>query len=113
MTLRAKFWWTVAAVSVVVNAAGAVFALRDAEWPHGGADVGLLALTLYLVQRLRSRAVPPVELRAQSASLGDVRLEQLQQSVDAIAVEVERIGEAQRFSAKLQARQGEGAGERV
>jgi hypothetical protein len=29
------------------------------------------------------------------------RLEQLQQSIDAIAVEVERIAEAQRFSAKL------------
>lgn len=33
--------------------------------------------------------------------LEDGRLEQLQQSVDAIAVEVERIAEAQRFSAKL------------
>ena len=31
----------------------------------------------------------------------DDRLEHLQQSVDAIAVEVERIAEAQRFSAKL------------
>ncbi|MEP7064917.1 MAG: hypothetical protein ABI889_02680 [Gemmatimonadota bacterium] len=31
----------------------------------------------------------------------DTRLEQLQQSVDAIAIEVERIAEAQRFSAKL------------
>ena len=29
------------------------------------------------------------------------RLERLQQSVDAIAIEVERIAEAQRFSAKL------------
>jgi len=33
--------------------------------------------------------------------LNDARLEQLQQSVDAIAIEVERIAEAQRFSAKL------------
>jgi hypothetical protein len=31
----------------------------------------------------------------------DQRLDQLQQSIDAIAVEVERIAEAQRFSAKL------------
>lgn len=31
----------------------------------------------------------------------DGRLEQLQQSIDAIAIEVERIAEAQRFSAKL------------
>jgi hypothetical protein len=33
--------------------------------------------------------------------LDDARLEQLQQSVDSIAIEVERIAEAQRFSAKL------------
>ena len=31
------------------------------------------------------------------------RLEQLQQSVDSIAIEVERIAEAQRFTAKLMA----------
>jgi hypothetical protein len=35
------------------------------------------------------------------SSYNDARLEQLQQSVDAIAIEVERIAEAQRFSAKL------------
>ena len=38
----------------------------------------------------------------------DDRLEQLQQSVDAIAVEVERIAEAQRFTAKLLAERAEG-----
>jgi hypothetical protein len=37
----------------------------------------------------------------------DAQLKQLQQSVDAIAVEVERIAEAQRFSAKLLAERGE------
>ena len=31
----------------------------------------------------------------------EAQLEQLQQSVDAIAIEVERIAEAQRFTAKL------------
>jgi hypothetical protein len=36
----------------------------------------------------------------------NLQLEQLQQSVDAIAVEVERIAEAQRFSAKLLAERG-------
>jgi hypothetical protein len=44
---------------------------------------------------------------ALSARLDDGRLEQLQQSVDAIAVEVERIAEAQRFSAKLLAGRSE------
>lgn len=37
----------------------------------------------------------------QAARVDDERLERLQQSVDAIAIEVERIAEAQRFSAKL------------
>jgi hypothetical protein len=33
----------------------------------------------------------------------DDRLEQLQQSIDAVALETERIGEAQRFAEKLRA----------
>ena len=37
----------------------------------------------------------------------EARFDQLQQSVDAIAVEVERIAEAQRFSAKLLAEKRE------
>jgi hypothetical protein len=56
----------------------------------------LSAITVGLVRGL---SVKP-KLRA----IGDdqrLQLEQLQQSVDAIAVEVERIAEAQRFSAKL------------
>ncbi|MFL5605352.1 MAG: hypothetical protein ACJ8AD_02780 [Gemmatimonadaceae bacterium] len=44
---------------------------------------------------------------ALDARLEDGRLEQLQQSIDAIAVEVERIAEAQRFSAKLLAERGD------
>jgi hypothetical protein len=39
--------------------------------------------------------------KAPAQQLDDQRLELLQQSVDAIALEVERIAEAQRFSARL------------
>ncbi len=45
----------------------------------------------------------------ESASMADARLSRLEQAVDAIAVEVERISEGQRFTTKLlseQARQG-------
>jgi hypothetical protein len=45
------------------------------------------------------------ELR--SSQLDIERLERLQQSIDAIAIEVERITEAQRFSAKLLAERKE------
>jgi hypothetical protein len=36
----------------------------------------------------------------------DVRLERIEQAIDAIAVEVERVGEAQRYSARLLAERG-------
>lgn len=42
-----------------------------------------------------------------NSGLNDSRLEQLQQSVDSIAIEVERITEAQRFTAKLMAERAE------
>jgi hypothetical protein len=115
MTLRAKFWWTIAAVSVIVNGAGAVYALLNREWLHGGAHVAAFALTVYLIALFRPHARRTVDdslgYGDEPVSPGDARMEQLQQSVDAIAVEVERIGEAQRFSAKVQAKQSE-SGER-
>lgn len=47
------------------------------------------------------RGLKPKFERELPSPLYEQRLDQLQQSVDAIAVEVERIAEAQRFSAKL------------
>ena len=41
-----------------------------------------------------------------SAQLTDARLARLEQSVDAIALEMERMSEAQRFTAKLLSDQG-------
>jgi hypothetical protein len=49
---------------------------------------------------LEPKPVPPRELRAISA-----RLERIETAVDSIALEVERISEAQRFSARLQSEQ--------
>jgi hypothetical protein len=65
--------------------------------------VGSLALITVVMVRLLSRGARPPKQQ----TLNDDRLEQLQLSVDAIAVEVERIAEAQRFSAKLLAERGE------
>ena len=60
--------------------------------------VGSLCLIGGITWRLLSRPRGPSRelLHAQ-----DEKFERLQQSVDAIAIEVERIAEAQRFSAKL------------
>ena len=56
------------------------------------ATIGIV--TTRAIQRARGQELP----RPQQA---DERLEQLQQSVDSIALEVERIAEAQRYTAKL------------
>jgi hypothetical protein len=63
--------------------------------------VVLLAGTLsaIVVGLVRGVSLKPKSLNNSDAQ--NLQLEQLQQSVDAIAVEVERIAEAQRFSAKL------------
>lgn len=57
------------------------------------------------------RALTGAKGRAARLSDADGRLEQLQQSIDAIAVEVERIAEAQRFSAKLLAERADAPSE--
>jgi hypothetical protein len=49
---------------------------------------------------LEPKPVPPRELSAINA-----RLERIETAVDSIALEVERISEAQRFSVKLQSEQ--------
>ncbi len=62
------------------------------------------AILVGLVRGVQKKSNPPRISDAQN-----VQLEQLQQSVDAIAVEVERIAEAQRFSAKLLAERADPA----
>lgn len=64
----------------------------------------LCAITVWLVRGVQAK---PKHIKASDAQ--NLQLEQLQQSVDAIAVEVERIAEAQRFSAKLLAERAEPA----
>ena len=104
MSRRTVIWQAVATVFNVVNLAGAGYAIARAEWLHAGVHAALALLGAYLTWRLAVtnglRSVPP-ELPM------DDRLTQLQQSVDAVAIEVERIGEAQRFSTKLQSERAE------
>ncbi|MEA2705865.1 MAG: hypothetical protein QOH22_653 [Gemmatimonadaceae bacterium] len=62
----------------------------------------LTAVTIGLVRGLQKKS-----RTLEMGGAQNLQLEQLQQSVDAIAVEVERIAEAQRFSAKLLAERSE------
>ena len=104
MTRRSRIWRVVAALFSLLNLGGAGFAAVGGEWLHAGAHVALSLLGAYVVWRL----APRTEWQdLPSEQPADDRLEHLQQSVDAVALEVERIGEAQRFSAKLQAERAE------
>jgi hypothetical protein len=60
-----------------------------------GSVCGIAVATYRSVKRIDRAALPSDDTSE--------RLIQLQQSIDAIAVEVERIAEAQRFSARLDA----------
>ena len=64
----------------------------------------LAAITVVMVRALQPKK------RALGVDQVEERLNQLQQSVDAIAVEVERIAEAHRFSARLLAERTEASG---
>jgi len=103
MTRRSTVWLVVAVLFTGVNLAGGVYAAMLGELLHAGIHIGLLLPGAYLVWRLapgrdgrrlwrRRGAAPP----ALPPELTD-RLTYLEQSVDAVAIEVERIGEGQRF----------------
>lgn len=104
MTRRSRLWLGLASVFTLINAGGAVFAAAATEAMHTAVHVVLLAVGAYAVWRLARRARRQNPPSLQSA---DSHLEQLEQSVDAIALEVERIGEAQRFMVKLQQERAE------
>ena len=106
MTRRSILWRVAAVIFTVVNVGGAAYAYGMGESQHATVHVLLLALgaSAYVIWRLISVAR---RQNATPAQLPDGRLDYLQQSVDAIALEVERIGEAQRFNEKLRSQKGE------
>lgn len=103
MTRRSKLWLAVASLFNVINAGGGGYAAALGEEVHAAVHAGLLLLGSFWAWRLATRVSQEESLGLPAAS----RMEQLQQSVDAIAIEVERIGEAQRFTAKLKQERSE------
>ena len=104
MTRRSKIWLVVAVLFTLVNLAGAPMAAAAGEGLHAAVHVALTLLGAYLVWRLVPRSGRKVAPRMEAT---EERLERLQQSMDAVALEVERIGEAQRYNAKVQAERGQ------
>ena len=100
-----KLWRIAAGAFVVINLAGAGFAIAMGETTHT-AGHAILLLAGYLVWRVAPWGRRQ-DVAAAPPAIPPEKLEYLQQSVDAIALEVERIGEAQRFSEKIRANEGE------
>jgi hypothetical protein len=95
---RAKLWLAAASLFTLINLGGAGMAAVAGEVLHTAAHVGLLFLGAYFVWRLAPRVRRQQMLAEEEAY---PRLERLQQSLDAIGLELGRIGEAQRFTTKI------------
>lgn len=101
-----------AVLFTLANIGGGVYAGLMGEIPHAGLHAVLalvgVSLTWLVVARRRS-----VDGTGQLAAAGNAspelasRLTNLEQSLDAIAVEVERVGEGQRFMTRLFTERGE------
>jgi len=112
MTRRARLWRAGAVLFGIINIGGMGLALAMNEMMHAMAHVFLLFVGIgaYLLwktvttwasgqpgdQRVTAASLPASD-RHSTPMLGDQRLDYLQRSIDALALEVERIGEAQRF----------------
>ena len=97
MTRRARVWRAIAVLFTAVNVGGAGVAVLSDEPIHAAVHVALIPAT-YLAWRLAARRR---QLGGPHALPIEERLERLQQSLDVIALEVERIGEAQRYAVKV------------
>lgn len=105
MKRRPMIGLVLAALFTLGNVAGAIYAGMMGEVRHAGLHVvlslvGAYVTWLVLVRHRPAYAVagaaadgPPRELSS--------RLDNLEQSLDAIAVEVERVGESQRYMTRL------------
>lgn len=107
MTRRSQVLLAAAVLFVAVNLAGAGYAVALSEMPHAGIHVVLALLGAYPVWRLTRRRgsggagrAGATELPADSAAVAE-QLRRLEQSLDAVALEVERIGEGQRYLTRL------------
>lgn len=108
---KTRVWKVIVVLFVLANVGGAVFAIALAQPLHAILHVAL-SFGAYLGWRRITQGktegpAPTDNLKPGTNEPLGTGIEYLQQSVDAIAIEVERIGEAQRFNEKLRAERGE------
>ena len=99
MSRGSRLWGLAAVAFIIINVGGAAYAVAMGEVMHAATHVAVLfvGLSVYSAWRRRQaddQVLPGVKEAAAS-------IDHLQQTVDSIALEVERIGEAQRFETRL------------
>jgi len=99
MSLRSKLWGLGAALFVIVNVGGAAYAVAMGELMHAATHVVVLFVGVSVYSAWRRRHAEQQVLPGAREAVASI--DHLQQTVDAIALEVERIGEAQRFETRL------------
>jgi hypothetical protein len=111
MQRRSRIWIAVGILFTLGNIAGAVYAGMMGEMRHAGLHVMLAVVGAYvtrLVAARRRESTASQELAAAGVpSEFSSRLRSLERSLDAMAIEVERVGEGQRFMTRLFTERGE------
>jgi hypothetical protein len=98
MTSKTRFWTAALVVLSAVNLVSVWFAARPGEPWHATLHAALaLGLGLWAQERMQNERRPGPAV----ASLPDERLERIERAVEAVAIEVERIGEMERFASKI------------
>ncbi|MBA3646705.1 MAG: hypothetical protein H0W63_11085 [Gemmatimonadaceae bacterium] len=102
MNKPSRFWRTAAVVFLVVNALGGVYALAQGEQMHAEMHLALFGAAFVGYVFSRAAQARSSDFAPTSSEIEDPRVAELQRSVDAMALELERLGEAQRFREKLE-----------
>jgi hypothetical protein len=100
MTRRSMMWTAAAVIYTVVNVGGAVYAIVMAEPLHAALHVVLLLVGARVWSRYGPARREAMAAVGSSDELTD-RFRNLEHSLDAVAIEVERIGEGQRHMTDL------------
>lgn len=100
MAQPSRLWKAIAGIFVVINVGGLIFALAGGEMMHAVTHVAVLLVGMAGYSLWMGRGTPG-ELSAGDSEAATRRLDHLQDSLDVIAVEVERIGESQRYARKI------------
>jgi hypothetical protein len=98
MPRRSTVWRAVVAAFTLINLGGLIFAMVQGESMHAAVHAVLTVLGVVAFGVLRTR--PSAESAALPQETAE-RLKHLEQSVDALAIGVERVGEAQRYQTKI------------